>query len=122
MFRHGAVIITILAAVAGRAAGQSFNVDFGDLGFSWDQGATVANASQLASGRTHALHTYTLSSPGSITITVGPGVGGFANAGGIQLVSLGRGKLRKYVKSGASGLNNGSSWADAYTDLQNALS
>src|SRR5262249_9204139 len=80
------------------------------------------NPNQLKVGLTHTIHTFTLNSPGGVTVTVAPGQAGFAYCSGLQLVSLGRGgKVRVYVNDNATGANVGTTWTDALKDLQDAL-
>lgn len=84
-------------------------------------GGQYAYVNELAPGLTHAMHAFSLNSPGNVTITVSPGQTGTAVCSGFQVVALGRGQLRVYVDDSAAGLNLGTSWTDAFTSLQTAL-
>ena len=86
-------------------------------------GAIVGN--NWIPGTTHAIHIKRgVTAGGSITINVlADSLNGFACCGGMQIVKMASGAdFRFYVNDNASGIDAGGSWADAYTDLQMALS
>jgi hypothetical protein len=86
------------------------------------QGNIAGN--QFIPSTTHAIHMMrSVSAGGSITINVLASSGfGAACCGGFQIVKLPTGgDFRFYVNDNATGIDAGGSWADAYTDLQNAM-
>jgi hypothetical protein len=71
-------------------------------------------------GSTHGLHVKTVPAGGSLAVTLAP-TGSSINLAGMQLVRLSGDRLRIYVNDNAAGMDNGASWANAFTGIQTAL-
>jgi predicted outer membrane repeat protein len=83
--------------------------------------AAASGRSVLRAGVTHALHVKRVIAGYPLIVRVSDGFQSTAVINGIQLVRLPGPRLRMYVKANAAGANDGSSWDNAFTDLQFAL-
>ncbi len=83
-------------------------------------GGNLSN--DLMPGDSHAIQVVTISAGGSIVVKVSDSFGGMASCSGIQLVKMGTDRIRFYVnKSQTANPHSGTSWANAFDDLQPIL-